>query len=665
MNHATARKTAFFAIFCLVNLSASAQLVVEWQQSYGGSGFEQPFTTEKTRDGGLISGGYSESIDGDITGNLGNYDWWILKTDKFGNKEWARNYGGTNYDKCRAIMQNDDGTYMAFGSSHSSNGDLASNQGAADFWLLKLDSLGNILNNIIYGGSAEEGGRGVIRTADRGWMLAGWTGSNDGDITGNHGSKDAWLCKLDSNLNTQWNRCYGGTAEDRARHVVQLPDGGYVFGGNAMSNDGDLTTNNGDEDFWIAKVDSIGNLIWSTSQGTSGQDRIYNVAADWDGGFLGIGRNAVNDSDVTDNHGKEDLWIIKVDSVGSIVWKKSLGGSEDDGGFKIESLPDHGYMVTGTTRSSDGDSPGTYGVSDFWFIRLDSLLNFVLNDHIGGKRSDHCNEIHINDDGSFFMSGFSLSEDTVPLPFNNHGMADFFLAKVYYCLPTDISLTIGDTTICAGTALNISTNNTFTSYNWNTGDTSATITINMAGEYFLEMRDGLCPYKSDSVTISTFALPATPIINQVNNDLISSGTGNFQWFLNGNAIQGATGNILSNNTQTGNYTVAISDSNGCSSLSAPYQLIVGLNHLSQGSILEIAPNPFIDLITVSLSLQKSASVELLIQNVLGQTISHQRLGMQYGKQQITLPVDQLLPGTYLLTCIIDGDRQPGSIIIKQ
>jgi len=176
MNYITARKNVFFAIFFLVNLSASAQLVIEWQQSYGGSGFEQPFTTEKTRDGGLISGGYSESIDGDITGNLGNYDWWILKTDKFGNKEWAKNYGGTNYDKCRAIMQNDDGTYLAFGSSHSSNGDLASNQGEADFWLLKLDSLGNILNNIIYGGSAEEGGRGVIRTADRGWMLAGWTG---------------------------------------------------------------------------------------------------------------------------------------------------------------------------------------------------------------------------------------------------------------------------------------------------------------------------------------------------------------------------------------------------------------------------------------------------------------------------------------------------------
>ena len=180
-------KLNFTILFFLLFIDkANGQLAIEWQSNYGGSNFEQPFMSAPTRDGGIISGGYTESTDGDAIGNHGNYDWLIVKTNKFGVKEWARTYGGNDYDKCRAIMQNDDGTYMAFGSSHSSNGDVPQNYGYADFWLLRLDSLGNIIHNKTYGGTGREGGRGIIRTSDRGWMLGGWTSSNESDIVGNH-----------------------------------------------------------------------------------------------------------------------------------------------------------------------------------------------------------------------------------------------------------------------------------------------------------------------------------------------------------------------------------------------------------------------------------------------------------------------------------------------
>ncbi|MBP7168395.1 MAG: T9SS type A sorting domain-containing protein [Bacteroidia bacterium] len=660
------KKTLFITLM-LFNQLANAQLVIEWQKCYGGSTFEQPFTTERTRDGGIISAGFTESVDGDVGGNYGNHDWWILKTDKNGNIEWARHYGGTNYDKCRAIMQNDDGTYMAFGSSHSSNGDVPLNYGEADFWLLKLDSLGNILYNQVYGGSLEEGGRGIIRTADRGWMLVGWAASNDGDIVGNHGSKDAWLCKLDSNGAVQWSHCYGGSLEDRARYVIQLADGGYVFGGNAKSNDGDLSVNQGGEDFWIVRVDSVGNMLWNTPLGTTADDRIYYVAPDWDGGFLGIGRNGANNGDVNDNHGLEDLWIIKVDSMGSLVWSKSLGGSADDGGFRIEATADHGYFITGTTKSSDGDSPGTYGQSDYWFIKLDSALNFVWNDHIGGSRSDHCNDILYADDGGFYLTGFTLSSDTLPYAITNHGEGDYWFAKVFYCTDKDTSLTPGNTTICPGSDIDISTSTNYTAFNWSTGDTTNTINVSSPGSYSVVMSDfnGYCVYNSDTVVISNFATPAAPVISESGGILTASGTGTFQWYVNNTLIPGATANTLTNITTTDDYTCVVTDNNGCTASSSPFNLSVGLNNTTPENFVSVAPNPFKNELQLTFNSNTTSPGKIIIYNLQGQAVFNTIYDPVSGKNKLSLPLAWLESGTYLLSIQLQNSQRADRIIIRQ
>ena len=645
----------YFAIIFLLSVGkpANGQLVIEWQKAYGGSLSEQPFMSAPTQDGGVISAGFSISTDGDILVNQGNYDWLIIKTDKYGNKEWARTYGGNNYDKCRAIMQNDDGTYMAFGSAHSQNGDLSQNYGSADFWLLRLDSVGNILYNTTIGGTAEEGGRAVIRTADRGWMLTGWTASNDSDIVGNHGSKDAWLCKLDSNMNIEWNQCYGGTLEDRARAVVELPGGGYVFGGNSKSNDGQISFNHGDEDFLIARVDAMGNLMWATSMGSTGGDRIFGLTADWDGGFVGSGRNGANDGDVTDNHGAEDLWITKVDSLGNIVWMKSFGGTLDDGGFRIETTPEHGYLVTGTTRSSDGDSPGTYGVSDYWFLKLDSALNIIQNDHLGGTRADHCDDIFKSQDGGYYMSGFSLSEDTVPFAFYNHGEMDFWIVKAYYCTPQNVSLSPSMDTICPGTSITIQADSTMYNYLWNTNDTISSIVVSDSGIYYLSFSqfNGFCTSYSDTVIISVHGT-ITPVITENSGNLTTTGTGTFQWFLNNIPITGSNSNTLSNVLQSGNYTVTVTDANNCASTSSPYPFTVGLNENSSTiTWMNLFPNPCDKILNLHFISTKSQKAKLRITSVLGQNLNQTEIVIARGENKLKMDLNNFSLGAYIIHLI--------------
>ncbi len=652
--------------FLFLGKSVNGQLVIEWQKAYGGSLSEQPFMSAPTRDGGIISAGFSISTDGDILVNQGNYDWLIIKTDKYGVKEWARTYGGNNYDKCRAIIQNDDGTYMAFGSAHSSNGDVPQNNGEADFWLLKLDSLGNILYNQTYGGTAEEGGRSIIRTADRGWMLSGWTASNDSGIIGNHGAKDAWLCKLDSNMNAEWNQCYGGTKEDRSRVVLELPDGGFVFGGNSKSNDGQISFNYGDEDFLIAKVDSVGNLLWATTMGSTGNDRIFGLTADWDGGFVGCGRNSLNDGDVVDNHGGEDLWLTKVDSLGNIVWMKSFGGTLDDGGFRIDTTPEHGYIIAGTTRSSDGDSPGNYGVSDYWFIKLDSSLNIIENDHIGGSRSDHCDDVFKTQDGGYYLSGFTLSNDTLPYAFNNHGQGDFWIVKAYYCTPQNLSLSPSMDTICPGTSISINADTTMSNYLWNTNDTLSSIVVSDSGIYYLSASqfNGFCTINSDTAFISIYGT-TTPIITENSGNLNTTGSGTFQWYLNNVSILGSNSNVLSNVLQSGNYTVTVTDSNNCATTSSPYQFTVGLNENSSSiTWLNLFPNPSDKILNLEFTSKLSQKAILRVTSIIGQNLQETEIAIQRGENKIKFDLSNFSQGAYIINLLLEDGQMNSKLFHK-
>ena len=142
-----------------------------------------------------------------------------------------------------------------------------------------------------------------------------------------------------------WEHSIGGSNDDRAHAIQQTLDGGYVVGGYSNTTDGDVTGNHGTIDYWLAKLNSSGEIEWEKSYGGSAYDQCYDLKITPDGGYLLVGKSNSSDGDVPDNQGSYDYWIVKTDNLGNIEWSKSYGGSGSDAAFSCDISPDGGYII--------------------------------------------------------------------------------------------------------------------------------------------------------------------------------------------------------------------------------------------------------------------------------------------------------------------------------
>lgn len=366
--------------FWVVKLNASGSIV--WQKSLGGSQVDVANSVQQTSDGGYIIAGYSTSSDGDVSMNYGGQDVWVVKLDSFGNISWEKNYGGSTTDEARSIKQTSDGGYIFTGISASNDVDVSGNNGWYDVWVVKINSLGNLIWQKCLGGSVSDYGESVKQTSDGGYIVAGYTDSNDGDVIGNNGGRDCWVVKLDQFGNVSWQNALGGSSGDAANSIQQTMDGGYIFAGSTTSNNGDVTSNNGWSDIWLVKLDPAGSITWETSLGGSDLDSVGIVQQTTDGGYIVSGWTNSLDGDVSSNNGGNDIWVVKLDQLGNITWDKPLGGTSDEFYPSIKQTSDGGYVVVGITYSNDGDVTGNNGAADYWVVRLSvpNVFGSVYND---------------------------------------------------------------------------------------------------------------------------------------------------------------------------------------------------------------------------------------------------------------------------------------------
>src|SRR6266542_835053 len=237
---------------------------IEWQKIYGGapgsavsaSYAPAAFSIQQTVDGGYIVAGYSYNYnDNREDSNCPfEYNYLVVKLNSRGIIQWQKCLGGSNEDYAYSVQQTADGGYIVAGYSSSNDGDVTNNHGSVDYWVVKLDSLGTIQWQKCLGGSRDEEGYSIQQTADGGYIVAGSTGSKDGDVTNNHGKTDYWIVKLDSTGIIQWQKCLGGTHDDEALSIQQTADGGYIVAGSTGSNDGDVTNNPNFADNWVVKL---------------------------------------------------------------------------------------------------------------------------------------------------------------------------------------------------------------------------------------------------------------------------------------------------------------------------------------------------------------------------------------------------------------------------
>ena len=411
---------------------------IEWAKSFGGSSIDLPQCIEQTVDKGYIIAGMSYSDDVDIAGHHGatdTWDYWIVKLDSNGNLEWQRSLGGNGNEIANNIKQTSDGGYIVAGSSDASGGDVSVNHGKEDYWIVKLDNNGAIIWQKSYGGSGSDKASCIELTSDGGYIVAGSSFSTDGDVTNHHGSTDSadyWIVKLNPAGKLEWQKSFGGTGDDEAYSIKEISHDGFIITGFSNSINGDITGNHGNEDYWIVKLDIAGNLIWQKSLGGSGTDVSYSIDVTADGGFVAAGYSNSNNGNVSDNHGQEDFWIAKLDSIGTLQWQKSLGGSQLDAAYSIRQTFDGGYIVAGNTASNDGDVSGNHGgktgTNDFWVVKLNHEGSILWQKTLGGSDEDYALCIRQTSDSGYVITGSSLSSDSDVKV--NRGFEDFWVVKL-------------------------------------------------------------------------------------------------------------------------------------------------------------------------------------------------------------------------------------------
>lgn len=335
---------------------------------------------------------------------------------------WQKTLGGSGNDVANAMTPTADGGYVVVGSTDSNDGDVAGNHGGADFWIVKLDGAGNKIWQQTLGGSGTDIARAVTASSDGGYVVAGYTNSPDGDITGYHGNSssnntyDYWVVKLDRSGNLVWQKTLGGTGEDQANAITASSDGGFVVAGLATNNSGDVTGNHGDTDFWVVKLNGSGNIVWQKSLGGSNGEFANAITATSDGGCAVAGSTVSNDKDVTGYHKDTsstwywaDYWIVKLDGAGNLVWQKTLGGTNYDLASAITNSSDGGFVIAGYTFSNDGDVRDNHGGEDFWVVKLNGLGNIVWQRIIGGSNYDKANAVTPTADGGYVVAGTTNS----------------------------------------------------------------------------------------------------------------------------------------------------------------------------------------------------------------------------------------------------------------
>lgn len=353
--------------------------ILEWSKTYGGSGDDRGQSVVQTADGGYAIVGYAMSADGDGSNNEGFHDNWILRLDANGTILWEKSFGFSGHDHCYDVLETSDGGFFfagfldvtqSGGAGNEGKGSYLTRHGVGEFWGTKLDANGNLEWRRYFGGTNNDRAHGVAQADDGGFVMAGFSESDDFDISNTKGSYDFWVVKIDQNGTMLWERSFGGTGIEIAYDITKTADGNYVIAGNTFSTDTDISKNNGESDVWVIQIDDHGNLLWEKTFGGTGFDAARGIKTTLDGGLVIAGNSKSSDGDADENQGENDLWIIKTDASGNLEYQKSLGGSDLDFGFDALETSEGSLLLVGETASEDFQDLESKGMTDMVIIKI-------------------------------------------------------------------------------------------------------------------------------------------------------------------------------------------------------------------------------------------------------------------------------------------------------
>jgi len=347
--------------FWVVKLDAGG--IMQWNKRYGGTEAEVLTAIVKSDDGGYLLGGFSTSdVSGDKTEpSWGFSDYWIVKIDSAGAILWDKRYGSLIDDNLTAMCKTSDGGYLLGGHSNSPVAGDKSEPAwfpfTIDYWVVKIDAFGNKQWDKRFGGYDVETLNALSQTQDNGFLIAGFSNSDtSGNVTQQtRGGYDYWIVKTDSSGNLQWERRFGGEQDDMLISFTDAGNGALMLAGWSYSSAvGDKSQfNNGSSDYWLVKTDANGNKLWDKVYGGSNtEDDMGNIIKTGDGGYMiPVTAYSATSGDKTEgNLGIEQIWLIKTDTAGVIQWDKTIFTTgHEEGTFIVE---DDEYCYTLLSRSN-------------------------------------------------------------------------------------------------------------------------------------------------------------------------------------------------------------------------------------------------------------------------------------------------------------------------
>ncbi|QMU28343.1 GEVED domain-containing protein [Adhaeribacter radiodurans] len=414
----------------------------QWNKRFGGSGTDNFSKVIRTKDGGYLLGGHSPSpVTGDKSqGSRGGNDYWLVKTDAQGNKQWDKRYGGDDDDNLNALIATSDGGYLLGGNSLSiQTGDKSQgSRGSKDYWVVKVNASGVKQWDKRFGGTLDDDLRALIQLPSGEYILAGHTlsGDNGDKSEENWGASDFWVVKISSTGNKIWDKRFGGTGEDWLEAALLNSDGSLLLGGRSTSgsNGNKTQASRGGRDYWVIKINSSGTKQWDKRFGGSLNDDLQTIIRTSDGNYLlgGTSNSFASGDHSQTNQGGTDYWLVKMNSSGNKLWDKRFGGTEVEELQSLIQTTDGGYLLAGRSNSekSADKSQGTHGGFDYWILKTNNNGTKQWDKRFGGNADDNLRSALQTADGGYLLGGRSNSDLSGDRTQPTQGSTDYWLVKV-------------------------------------------------------------------------------------------------------------------------------------------------------------------------------------------------------------------------------------------
>lgn len=357
-----------------------------WSVNYGGTYNEEAYAGAIADDGG-----YAVIGNVFLNGN-GSYNFYLLKLNSVGDTLWTRDYGGDSAEYGYDLKKLGDGGYILVGSTRSYG------NGGKDIYVVRTDSLGDTLWTRTIGGSGDDYGRAVALASGGGFVICGTTDSYG------FGYTDMYVVRLDANGNLLSSRPFGGTAGDVGAAVIRTTDNGFLAVGSTGS------FGSGYSSVYAVRLSAAGDSLWARTYGGSSADFGRAAVNAIDGGFVLAGRTASYGA------GFYDAYIVKIDADGNFVWENTFGTSSDDYAHSIMAAMDGTYMISGFSEVSPSRK------YDAYVVKADVAGGRIWERSYGGDQADYGNAIVQDQGQDYVLIGHTYSF--------SYGGSDIYVTKI-------------------------------------------------------------------------------------------------------------------------------------------------------------------------------------------------------------------------------------------